>query len=57
MELCTGDSLYEVINSPENAYGLSEAEFKQLISDVGKTETNVSASSDQRRVTAWSCAI
>ena len=35
MELCTGGSLYDVIDSPENAYGLSEAEFKQVIYDVG----------------------
>ena len=36
MELCTGGSLYEVIDSPENAYGLNETEFKQVIFDVGK---------------------
>ena len=35
MELCTGGSLYDVIDSPENAYGLWEAEFKQVIYDVG----------------------
>ena len=35
MELCTGGSLYEVIDSPENAYGLDEGQFKQLIYDVG----------------------
>ena len=36
MELCTGGSLYDVIDSPENAYGLCESEFKQVIYDVGK---------------------
>ena len=36
MELCTGGSLYEVIDSPENAYGLDEPQFKQLIYDVGQ---------------------
>ena len=36
MELCTGGSLYEVIDSPENSYGLNELEFKQVIHDVGK---------------------
>ena len=36
MELCTGGSLYEVIDSPENAYGLGESEFKQVIYDVGE---------------------
>ena len=35
MELCTDSSLYEVIDSPDNAYGLSETEFKQVIYDVG----------------------
>ena len=35
MELCTGGSLYEVIDSPPNGYGLSETEFKQVIYDVG----------------------
>lgn len=34
MELCTGGSLYEVIDSPENSYGLCETEFKQVIYDV-----------------------
>jgi TANK-binding kinase 1 len=36
MELCTGGSLYEVIDSPENAYGLDEPQFKQFIYDVGQ---------------------
>ncbi len=36
MELCTGGSLYEVIDSPENAYGLNEQEFRQVIHDVGE---------------------
>jgi len=39
MELCTGGSLYEVIDSPENAYGLGESEFKQVIYDVGELLT------------------
>ena len=34
MELCTGGSLYDVIDSPDNAYGLNENEFKQVMSDV-----------------------
>ena len=37
MELCTGGSLYEVIDSPENSYGLCETEFKQVIYDVGES--------------------
>ncbi len=36
MELCTGNSLYEVIDSPDNAFGLCETEFKQVIYDVGR---------------------
>ena len=35
MELCNSGSLYEVVDSPENAYGVEEAQFKQIISDVG----------------------
>ena len=40
MELCTGGSLYDVIDSPENAYGLNESELKQVISDVGEYTHN-----------------
>lgn len=36
MELCTNGSLFDVIDSPENAYGLCETEFKQVIYDVGE---------------------
>ena len=36
MELCNGGSLYEIIDSPENAYGLEEEEFKKVMSDVGE---------------------
>lgn len=35
MELCTGGNLYEVIDSSENAYGLSEQEFLRVMIDVG----------------------
>ncbi|XP_019854889.1 PREDICTED: serine/threonine-protein kinase TBK1-like [Amphimedon queenslandica] len=34
MELCNGGSLYEVIDSPQNAYGLDEYQFKSVIFDV-----------------------
>jgi len=34
MELCTGGNLYEVIDAPENAYGLSEQEFLRVMIDV-----------------------
>ena len=37
MELCTGGNLYEVIDAPENAYGLSEQEFLRVMIDVGKS--------------------
>ena len=36
MELCINGSLYDVITAPENAYGLCETEFKQVIYDVGE---------------------
>ena len=36
MELCNGGSLYEVIDAPENAYGLDENQFKRVILHVCK---------------------
>lgn len=36
MELCNAGSLYEVVDAPENAFGLEETQFKQVISDVGE---------------------
>ena len=36
MELCTGKSLYEVIESPQNAYGLCEEEFKTMMIDTSE---------------------
>lgn len=35
MELCNGGSLYEVIDSPNNAFGLDEYQFKCVMFDVG----------------------
>ena len=40
MELCTGGNLYEVIDAPENAYGLSEQEFMRVMVDVGNVVFN-----------------
>jgi len=36
MELCTGGSLYSILDDPENAFGVEENEFKQVLIDVGK---------------------
>ena len=36
MELCNAGSLYEVIENPENCHGLDEAQFKSVLSDVGR---------------------
>ncbi|XP_078582487.1 serine/threonine-protein kinase TBK1-like [Branchiostoma floridae x Branchiostoma japonicum] len=36
MELCTGGSLYTILDEPENAYGLQEEEFKLVMKDVGE---------------------
>ena len=41
MELCTNGSLFDVITAPENAYGLCETEFKQVIYDVGEYSYNL----------------
>ncbi|KAI8488874.1 hypothetical protein Bbelb_333920 [Branchiostoma belcheri] len=34
MEICTGGSLYTILDEPENAYGLAEEEFKLVMKDV-----------------------
>ena len=36
MELCTAGSLYDVIEAPENAFGLCEEEFKTVMIDISK---------------------
>lgn len=36
MELCTGGSLFNLLDDPENTYGIEEKEFKQVLSDVGR---------------------
>lgn len=34
MELCTGGSLYGLLDDPENAYGIEETEFQRVLIDV-----------------------
>ena len=36
MELCTAGSLYDVIEAPENAFGLCEEEFRTVMVDISK---------------------
>ena len=36
MELCTGGSLYNMLDNPENAYGIPETEFFNVLNDVGR---------------------
>jgi len=36
MELCSGGSLFTMLENPSNAYGFQEEEFKQVVKDVGK---------------------
>ena len=36
MELCTGGSLYNMLDNPENAYGIPEHEFFNVLNDVGE---------------------
>ena len=35
MDLCTGGSLFNMLDDPENAYGLDEMEFLSVLRDVG----------------------
>lgn len=34
MELCAGGSLYNVLEKPENYYGLEESEFLRFVKDL-----------------------
>jgi TANK-binding kinase 1 len=34
MELCTGGSLFNILDDPENTYGLSESEFLKVLQDL-----------------------
>lgn len=36
MELCSGGSLFTMLENPSNAYGFQEDEFKQVVKDVGE---------------------
>ncbi len=36
MELCTGGSLYNILDDPANAYGLEETEMFRVLHDVGE---------------------
>jgi len=36
MDLCTGGSLFNILDDPENAYGLEETEFLCVLRDVGQ---------------------
>lgn len=36
MELCTGGSLYSMLEDPENSYGLQETEFLKVLGDICK---------------------
>ena len=36
MDLCTGGSLFNILDNPENAYGLNETEFLCVLRDVGQ---------------------
>ena len=38
MELCSGGSLFTMLENPSNAYGFQEDEFKQVVKDVGKRD-------------------
>ena len=37
MDLCTGGSLYSMLDDPENAFGVEEEEFLSVLHDVGES--------------------
>ena len=41
MELCTGGSLYNILDDPVNAYGVEEVEFFRVLHDVGMFKTGL----------------
>ncbi len=36
MELCSGGSLFNILDDPKNAFGLEETEFFRVLHDLGK---------------------
>lgn len=36
MELCTGGSLFNMLDNPENAFGIPEKEFFNVLIDIGE---------------------
>ena len=41
MELCSGGSLFTLLENPANAYGFLEDDFKQVVKDVGEQFTHL----------------
>lgn len=41
MELCSGGSLFTLLENPANAYGFAEDDFKQVVKDVGKDSVTI----------------
>ena len=39
MELCTGGSLFNILDDPENTYGLGETDFKFVLEHLGRFHT------------------
>lgn len=40
MELCTEGSLHNILEHPENGHGLNEADFFDVLRDVGESRDN-----------------
>lgn len=40
MELCTGGSLFNILDDPENSHGLEEGEFLLVLSHLGEFITD-----------------
>jgi len=52
MELCTGGSLYNLLDDPQNAFGVDEAEFLCILSDVGKSDVSAASLTDLLVITS-----
>ena len=56
MELCSGGSLFTLLENPANAYGFTEDDFKQVVKDVGKDSVTLIRAS-LRRQHPWSSGL
>ena len=53
MELCAGGSLYNVLEKPENYYGLEETEFLRFVKDLSNQLNSFTSLYSSRHATCY----